>query len=582
MRVLLLHPEDACPASREEGAWDWIVDLGRAPQSTYENWARASGALVFSLYQYAEGERDLRRVRELLQLGRGCVVDEWGVDWWDVLSLMISPDLEQLPLLQRLALEIPEQAELYVSRPDARAQALQVTYGARLKTWEGNAHALRRRLQHYAGVVTRLDAAQLRQVLADKMDPEHSMRRRMHRRVLRDRRPAVLLPTAYGNVSRTAVAYARLLPQQRFLLVHARASGQLADLPENVDAASLDGYFLPAREHEISSLLTAWERLKSLLVPTFPEFVAAEAMGALGRFPSLLRWGLAIRDAWNHLLDVEEITACFSADNSNPYSRVPLVLAKQRGLPTVACHHGALDYRMMLKGAGDADVYLAKGEMERDYLVRRCQVPGEMIVMGAAAGPKTASQERSDSSNALRPWMIFFTEPYAVFGWRVGEVYRELLPHLLALAESCGAQLVFKLHPFESVRGHRRLLRRHISREQESCIPVLSGPMTEERWSKVRFAVTVQSTMALECGERGIPAFLCSWLADAQSGYVEQFARYKVGHILNSFRDLAAVPRLLETNGHTPHHYAVWQAISPQVLEGLFLQQRRLAAAVNS
>jgi hypothetical protein len=457
-----------------------------------------------------------------------------------------------------------------------------VTYGAKLKTWEGNAHALRRRLQHYAGVVTRLDAVQFRQVLADKMDPEHSVRRRMSRRVLRDKRPAVLLPTAYGNVSRTAIAYARLLPQQRFLLVHARSSGKLRDLPENVDSASLDGYFLPVREHEISSLLAAWEKLKSLLVPTFPEFVAAEAMGALGRFPSLLRWGLAIRDAWNHLLDVEEITACFSADNSNPYSRVPLILARQRGLPAVACHHGALDFRMILKGTGDADVYLAKGEMERDYLVRRCQAPGEMIVMGAAAEPKAVSKRRSTSLNAARPWMVFFTEPYAVFGWRVDEVYRELLPHLLALAESCGVQLVFKLHPFESVRGHRRLLRRHISREQERRIPVLSGPMTQERWSKVRLAMTVQSTMALECSERGIPAFLCSWLADTQSGYVEQFARYKVGHILNSVRDLAGVPHLLETNGRAPHRDVVWQAISPQVLEGLFLQQRRLAAAVNS
>ncbi|MBS1850857.1 MAG: hypothetical protein JST79_08090 [Acidobacteria bacterium] len=580
MRVLLLHPEDACPTSRADGGWDWIVDLGRAPESTYQQWAQASGARVFSLLQYAEGERDVRRVRDLLALGRGGVVDEWGVDWWDVLALMFSQELEEVPLLQRLAQDLPERAELYASRPDPRARALQVTYGAELKIWEGNSHPVHRRLRHYAGVLTQLNATQLQQVLVDRMDPAHALRRRMQRRKQRRQGPAVLLPSAYCNVSRTAVAYAALLPEQKFFLVHARASGKLTGLPENVDSASLDAYFRPARENEMAALLYAWKKLKSLLVPTFPEFVAAEAMGAFARFPALLRWGLAVRDAWNHLFEVEEITACLSADDSNPYSRVPLILAKQRGLPALACHHGALDYRMRVKSPEYADFYLAKGEMEKDYLLRRCALSEEKVQMGAprVAGPPWRP---SASSPSLRPWMVFFTEPYAVFGWRTAEVYRELLPGLLGLAESCGVQLVFKLHPFESVRGHRRLLRNCLPREQADGILVLAGTMTEALWEKARFALTVQSTVALECGERGIPAFLCTWLADAYSGYVEQFLRHGAGHALRSLQDLRRVPELLATAG-AARPVSLYQAMPPHVLRGLLTKSRRLAAAVNS
>src|SRR5438874_6730915 len=110
-------------------------------------------------------------------------------------------------------------------------------------------------------------------------------------------------------------------------------------------------------------------------------------------------WGLAVRDAWNELFDSEKITACLCADDSNPYSRLPLIIAKKRGIPALACHHGALDNRMAIKKL-HADLYLAKTEMERDYLVRVCRVTKERIVTGAPASPQGPARKLSPAPSS--------------------------------------------------------------------------------------------------------------------------------------------------------------------------------------
>ena len=80
----------------------------------------------------------------------------------------------------------------------------------------------------------------------------------------------------------------------------------------------------------------------------------------------------------------ENIVGCLCADDSNPYSRIPLILAKRNEVSTLACHHGALDAWMAIK-TQHADFYLAKGEMERDYLVH-IQGPVAETYLGRAAG----------------------------------------------------------------------------------------------------------------------------------------------------------------------------------------------------
>jgi hypothetical protein len=298
-------------------------------------------------------------------------------------------------------------------------------------------------------------------------------------------------------------------------------------------------------------------------------------MGLLGRFPALLLWGLALRDAWSQVFESENVTACFCADDSNPPSSIPLIMARKRGLPVLACHHGALDYQVAIK-TNHADVYLAKGEMERDYLRRICRLAPEKIVVAPPGSSKPPRVLRRSA-----PWLVFFTEPYASSGWRSDEVYRNLLPRLCALAQTCGLKLVFKLHPFESIKGHRKMLRRLVP-QHERQIKVLAGPPSDQLWNNTRFALTVQSSTAVECCALGIPVFLCAWLRDSWAGYLQQYARFGVGHVLESLEQISEIPELLENQNNKSLQQGVAQkAIEVDDLQDLFSGNYSLAVASN-
>jgi hypothetical protein len=580
MIVLLLHPEDQLPAEHPVRGWDLVVDLGRAPAATYERWSEQARCRVISLCDFAKEPEDLQHVRALLQLGMGRMVDDSGIDWWDVLSLMIEPDLRQLVLIGRLARELKPGCELFASRSTHLATALQAMIGAKPVKVKAGFRPVMLWARHYRGVFSRLDLAQINQSFQDKFDREHLVRRRLIRNRRTSTCPAVLLPSAYVNVSRTAASYAALLPSERFLLVYARNSAHVKTLPSNVSTASLDAYFVAADMSEAATLAKAWELLKARLIAGAQEYSAADAAGMLEGIPGLLRWGIAVRDAWNQVFSSETIVGCLCADDSNPYTRLPLILAKNRGIPTVACHHGALDSKMAVKVA-HADTYLAKGEIERDYLVRLCGVAPEKVVLGGQGLP-SATEPLKPASRSDESWLVFFTEPYSAAGWRNEEVYRDLLPKLWSLAQTCGLRLVFKIHPFESVRGHRRILRKYLP-TQEPEIGVIEGETSPQLWRNARFALTVQSTVALQCASLGIPVFLCYWLQDSSSGYVEQFSKFGVGHILESVDELSQVPDLLDMKDESVEiRPKLWETMDPGKLRDLLLRTNSFVEAVKA
>jgi hypothetical protein len=568
MKVLLLHSEDQLSRHGAFGEWDLVVDFGRAPVSTYEEWRRQAGCRAISLYDFAVEVEDLYQTRKLLQLGMGLLRDWLGIDWWDILSLEIAAQLQQLMLVHRLANELPKNCELYSSRPFALATALRRLCGGTLINLESGTGSALRSLRHYLEAFSKLNATQVVQVLQDKFDPRHEIRRRLAPRERSSRAPVVLLPSAYVSVSRVAVSYAALLPDIQFLLVCARSSGELKTLPPNVRMVSLDSYFAPADESQTEELLSTWNALKEKLIRAASEFASADAVGVLGRIPALIRWGMALCTAWSRVFESENIAGCLCADDSNPYSRIPLILAKRNEVPALACHHGALDAWMAVK-TQHADFYLAKGEMERDYLVRTCRVSQQRIFLGAPAVSNTSSIETPDSWSD-RSWLVFFTEAYHTAAWRPDEVYRELLPRLSALAHACGLDLVFKLHPFESVEAHRRLLRRHLPKSEAARIHVIAGAPCAELWRKTRFALTGQSTVAVDCTTRGIPVFLCAWLRDSYTGYVRQYARFGIGHVLDSAEQIADIPGLLESqSARRPGKNKLRQTMDPEKLREL-------------
>jgi len=106
-------------------------------------------------------------------------MDGSGIDWWDVLSLMIEPDLRQLMLIGRLARELP--GRMRVSMPAAPAP-WQPRYrhlqGQNKSRWIPDFDPACVG-EHYHDVFTQLDGAQMSQAFQDKFDREHFVRRRL-------------------------------------------------------------------------------------------------------------------------------------------------------------------------------------------------------------------------------------------------------------------------------------------------------------------------------------------------------------------------------------------------------------------
>jgi len=351
-------------------------------------------------------------------------------------------------------------------------------------------------------------------------------------------------------------------------------------LPSNVSTTSLDPYFVTASSGEVAALAHAWELLKERLIAGAEEYPAANAIGVLDRIPGLMRWGIAVRDAWKQVFQSETIVGCLCCDDSNPYTRLPLILARNRGISTLACHHGAMDSKMAVK-VPHADTYLAKGEIERDFLLRSCGVPVAKVVLGGQGLPSSSDAAKA-AARQSEPWLVFFTEPYQAMGWRPEEVYRDLLPKLWSLSQVCKLKLVFKIHPFESVRGHQRVLRKYLP-VQEPGIGVIAGTPSPELWSNIRLGLTVQSTVALQCAAQGIPVFLCSWLRDTTSGYLEQFAKFGIGQVLESAAELSEIPRLLEMKGKRVElRPNLWETMDPAQLRDLLLRSTSFSEPVKA
>ena len=542
MRILLVHPEDDFNGPWKKRHWDWVVDLARAPKSFYEQRSSEFGCACSSIYDFALEMEDVRAWRDLFALGRGRAVDRYGLDWWDIVGLSLHPDLQDIRLGVRLAEKLGANSTLTATRPSLLARAVQLHSGAPLQVLQSRIDArVRHRVVRYGRALRDLELCQLRQVTHDKLDPHYRWRRNFVRDVPSSVEPVVLLPTAYSNVSKTVLNYARLLPDQKFLLVAARDSGAVAQVPANVQTVSLAAFAdEPSDRSELSDAEKSWAELERWL-GRHSEFSAAVTLGVVHQGLQFLRRGISVRNAWNRVFEEWPVVGCLCGDDANPYTRIPLILAARRNLPAVACHHGALDFRMAFK-VPQFSTYLAQGEMEHDYLVNVCGVDRGGILDGAAKPPALTAGLWSNDA----PWIVFFTEPYETDLWRADAIYREALPRLCALARQCGKRLVLKLHPFETVAQRQRLVNRISGKADRGLVSVVDSPMSPEILRNTWCAVTIESTVACECASAGIPVFLCAWLKHAYCGYIQQYARFGVGRILEAPDDLLHIPGMFE------------------------------------
>jgi hypothetical protein len=545
--VLVVHPED----SPDRGAWtaerwDFVLDLGRGGSDSYERWTQQFCCPVVPLDSIRLGMEEFRRVRDFMQAGKDRLRDREGLDWWALTAILFHERVEILGILRRFGQGLEAHAELFVTRDGYFADVLRLLLPKRVNICPGGRALRSQGAMHYFTRASKFPFSQLLEIAGDKYDASYAMRSAFSSRRQPSAKPVVLLPSAYVNVSRLGLAYAKILPETKFLLVTTRRSGWVSEPPENVETAKIAGYVAGSQsvERDYQEIMEQWRGVRSNLEEG-ADIALLSRLGLLDTFPKYFRQGLVMRNAWQAVFDSEPVQAVLCGDDTNPSTCIPLILARNHGIPTVTSHHGALDGRHLIK-QNYADIILAKGKMEEDYLTRVCGLSSESVEIGAPADFSGIRNPSQHQANSLRPYIVFFSEGYEVSSGRTEEFYRDILPGLATLAREQQRTLVIKLHPSESRREREKFVANVLASDQAREAVVLSGALSEELLAKIWFGVTVVSTAAVECASRGIPCFLCGWLEFWPYGYMEQFARFGAGHILKSPQGIAEIPRLLK------------------------------------
>jgi hypothetical protein len=542
MKVLLVHPEDyPGTGAWARQRWDLIVDLAFAGPSIYEEWSRQCSSRVISLHHFAGQTESYRWIGETLERGRGKLPDRFGLDWWELLSVLSFHEMHGFYLVRKLRKEIGfRDVELAGTRPHLYSELLSETLGLRVKYFERPRTGLGVQVSRKLRAFRTFHFPQLMEIAFDKWDGDYRLRRHFsqaRRAKLKD--SAVLLPSAYSNVTRTVLEYAKLFPDRRFLLAITRRSASAAALPENVSCVPLGAYAVSSKatDDETAQLRSAWESFCESTLQTSQELQTMARAGFWRSVPSWLRIGLRARDAWQQILDCEPIEAVLCADDLNVMTRLPLVLANRAGLGAIQTHHGALDGGFLFKKPY-AKVHLVKGEMERDYLQGTGSVNPRSIRVGSPSTPMQPTERGSNGD------LVFFSQPSEVDGGRMLDIYRELLPRLCSVADTLGRRVIVKLHPFESRKDRQRLVDCVLTERERTLVRISTAPASEvidRTWG----GIGLDSTVAIECALKRVPYFLCGWLDFTGIGYLRQFVKYGVGILLEQPADIMSIPEVV-------------------------------------
>src|SRR6266478_1681212 len=583
MRVLLVHPEDSPTAGEwTDSRWDLVVDLGWAGTSQYAIWSEKLGCPTRGLYSFSEWHEGVRRIREISHAGSDCLEDAEGIDWWELFAPTCFQGIYEFLLLLKIAGEIQSPPEVRVTRPHGLADTLGKLLGVKVVPFVKQTPPVSAWVRRYTKALRTLTNAQVAGIAFDKWDMDYRFRRLLRGRSRSSSlEQRVLLPSAYRNVSRALAAYASLLPDRCFLLVTTRADGAIRDLPRNVDSVPLAAYTpVPrnkASEREIAGLTEQWSALQRRLQHS-KDPVVSYAAGLFPDFARTLRVGMRIRDAWREVLDRERISSVLCGDENNPYTRLPVLLARSRGVRTVNCSHGALDVNLLFRGVC-SDTYLAKGEMEKDYMIRQCGVPEERIVLGAPPVEYSLARGRS---RAPGDQVVFFSEPYELYSGSTEKLYREVLPALCAIARLYERKVVLKLHPFESASARSRLVDRILTGDDRQLVEISTATISERLLRRIWFALTVESSVAVECALAGIPCFLCGWFDLGMHCYGRQYEKFGAARVLKSPSAIARIPEMLDLQcPDADFRNRFYQPITQTELDGI-LQSARVAQAKDA
>ncbi|HSZ62033.1 MAG TPA: hypothetical protein VK828_09550 [Terriglobales bacterium] len=589
MKILLVHPEDSVDAEPWAAThWDFAVDLGWSGRAAYARQSEQLGFRIVSMSDLLDHEQHRCRIRDLLAVGLDQLIDSESldsesIDWWDVYSVHPYAQIEQLLRVSLLAEQIPAYAEIFATHPHVTVSALEIllretnvaaTNAPKIKIFQPGPNTadreagLRTLFRRYRKAASALRPSQLAEIAFDKWDAGYQLRRHFARSPKIASTPVILLPSSYGNVTRAQVAYARMLPHRRFLLVVTRPSGRLPLLPDNVEIRSLASYApppLPATDAELTRVLARWQKVQRDVFEQNTVLRLANRLHVFDGFAGFLKNTLRVRDAWREVFAREPITAVLSADEYNPHTRLPTLLAKSRKLRTIFCEHGALTMSFGIR-RGVSDNYLVRGEMARDYYLNR-GLPAEKIVVGS---PAHVVSPLPSPNSIERDWIVFYSEPFELSRSRTTNLYQELLCELCSLADGANRKVIVKLHPFESLKTRQALIDRVLSPDQRRLVEVREGPMTPDLFSRAWCCLTVESSVAVESTINGIPCFLCSWFDGSWYDYGKQFAKFSAGYPLDSPQRIREIPQLIEQIQITESiRQSLQTTISPEHLESV-------------
>src|SRR2546423_8884727 len=101
MKILLVHTDDRPMSGPWVGQrWDAVFDLARSGWSACERWSRIFDCPVKPIDALRNDATAMGRVRELLRIGLGRLVDREGLDWWELTAILVHQQLEALVLLR--------------------------------------------------------------------------------------------------------------------------------------------------------------------------------------------------------------------------------------------------------------------------------------------------------------------------------------------------------------------------------------------------------------------------------------------------------------------------------------------------
>ncbi len=524
-----------------------------------------------------------RWVKQGLALGRGRLLDRMGLDWWELLAPCAYQEHQALYLVDQLRREIgPGPVELAATRAHSHARLLGLVTGWPVRYLIAEASTTRRLISKAVVAAQNLRPSQMVEIAFDKWDPTFAIRRRVTKQQrVQSTEPVVLLPSAYSNVTRTQLAYAAQLRHRSFLLATTRRNGESADLPANVDSVPLSAYAETSAGTtiETAELISAWNTLKTKL-GEIDELRQSFQAGVWDYFTPQLEMGLRLRDAWRVLMCCEPVTGVLCGDDLNYHTRLPLIMADSFGARAVYCYHGALDGGLLFKKSY-ADVSLVKGAMERDYMLQVSDVAPERIEI--AAPPERGEVERRELSGHATPGgeIVLFSQPYEIGGGRTREIYQEILGPLVRVAQQLNRRIILKLHPFESSRGRARLVRSILTPDEVDGIEIDTAPASEVL-PRTLLGIGLDSSVAVECAQRGIPYFLCSWLDFSGFGYLPQFARFGAGVVLEKPSKILSIPERLSEYKPDPAKISLLsQTANPERLDQILFGGHRNAAREN-